>query len=178
MDMSAGYESNAIDTVGIDASPTESEPIADTASLGADDAPDAEGHTEPRENEFPIDGTAEEDGSDTTPAVDYEKMMRDDLEELRANFPELSELRDVSELPSALRYAALRDLGLTATEAYLATSQRVKKRDNRAHLSLAVSHTAGTPRGAMSRGELAVARELFSGLSDAQIYNLYKKVTH
>ena len=109
--------------------------------------------------------------------VDYEQMMRDDLRELRASFPELSALRDISELSGALRYAALRDLGLSATEAYLATSHRAVKRDNRSHLSSAISHTAGTPRTAMTRGELSVARELFSGYTDTQIYDLYKRVT-
>lgn len=110
--------------------------------------------------------------------VDYEQIMREDLEVLRANFPELGELRDISELSGAMRYAALRDLGLNAIEAYLATSHRITKKDNRSHLSTAISHTAGAPRGSMSRGELAVARELFSGLSDAQLYSLYKRVTN
>ncbi len=119
-----------------------------------------------------------EDASANEEHVDYAQIMREDLEVLRANFPELRELRDISELSGAMRYAALRDLGLTAIEAYLATSHKAAKRDNRSHLSTAVSHTAGAPRVSMSRGELAVARELFSGFSDAQLYSLYKRVTN
>ena len=122
------------------------------------------------------DGEMTKNGEDVP--VDYEKIMREDLEILRANFPELSGIRDISELSGAMRYAALRDLGLTAIEAYLATSHRVVKRDTRSHLSSAVSHTAGIPGGSMSRGELAVARELFSGMTDSELYNLYKRVTH
>ncbi len=154
--------------------------------------PDTEGALAPEDGGFrigPEESTEEESApatEDTEPSedendgnepVDYEKIMREDLEVLRASFPELSELNDISELSGAMRYAALRDLGLSAIEAYLATSHRVVKRDSRAHLSTAISHTAGAPRGAMSRGELAVARELFSGLTDAQLYSLYKRVT-
>ena len=122
------------------------------------------------------DGEMTKNGEDVP--VDYEKIMREDLEILRANFPELSGIRDISELSGAMRYAALRDLGLTAIEAYLATSHRVVKKDTRSHLSSAVSHTAGIPGGSMSRGELAVARELFSGMTDSELYSLYKRVTH
>lgn len=158
----------APETDGNEASADGSEDGGELATGGTADGINGEGNA----NGVP-DGNG--DANDTP--VDYEQIMREDLEVLRANFPELSELRDISELSGALRYAALRDLGLTAIEAYLATSHKVTKKDNRAHLSTAISHSAGAPHGAMTRAELAVARELFSGLSDAQLYNLYKRVT-
>lgn len=49
--------------------------------------------------------------------------------------------------------------------------------DTRSHLTSSVPRTASAPRGGMSAAELHMARELFSGLSDAQIHRLYKKVT-
>ena len=118
--------------------------------------------------------TESDEGSDAYP--DYERMIEEDLRELKAGFPELSALDDIAQLPNAMRYAALRDLGLTATEAYLATSSPRTRQDNRSHLVTAVSRSAGAPRGSMSRSELAVARELFSDMTDAQLYELYKRV--
>lgn len=188
MDNSAGY---GIDTVSPELnSDTEAkvQPISqeNTEDVGQSDgasgsAPEAEAGTADMTDGYAAESSlSDAEDTDSTPAseVDYERIMREDLEVLRANFPELSELRDISELSGAMRYAALRDLGLTAIEAYLATSHRAKKRDGRAHLSSAVSQTAGAPRGAMSRAELSVAREILSGLSDSQIYNLYKRVTN
>ena len=144
-----------------------------------EDVEDVEqGDGESDEPVYGIDEDGEMAKNDADAPVDYEQIIKEDLAILRANFPELSGIRDISELSGAMRYAALRDLGLTAIEAYLATSQRVVKRDTRSHLSSAVSHTAGIPGGSMSRGELAVARELFSGMTDSELYNLYKRVTH
>ncbi len=121
------------------------------------------------------------EGNDGTEAaepaeIDYEKLIEDDIRELKSAFPELAEMTDINALPNAMRYATLRDLGLTATEAYLATSAKERRRDNRSHLVTAVSRSAGVPRGAMSREELAIAKDLLPNMSDAQIYDLYKRV--
>ena len=123
---------------------------------------------------------------DDTPAIaepidekstptDYAEIARADLAALKAEFPELSEIEDISELNDPLRYAALRDLGLCAAEAYLATAKRAPKRDNRSHLS-AVRTVAYAQSGSMSESELMAAREIFSDISDAEIRKLYKKV--
>ena len=45
------------------------------------------------------------------------------------------------------------------------------------HLSGSVPRKVETPRGAMTKSEMREARELFEGLSDAEIHRLYKKVT-
>ena len=89
--------------------------------------------------------------------------------------PELSELGDISELNNPLRYAALRDLGLSPAEAYLATAKRSPRRDNRSHLS-AIRTVSYAPQGSMSESELIAAREIFTDISDAEIRKLYKKV--
>lgn len=110
------------------------------------------------------------------PAVDYAAIAAADLVELKEQFPELSEYEDITEIDNPLRYAALRDLGLTPREAYLATNERHRRIDNRAHLSTAVPKGAGVPRGGMSREELYRARELFGNMSDAELHSLYRKV--
>ena len=66
--------------------------------------------------------------------IDYAALAKEDVKILSEEFSELEGLSDITELENPLRYAALRDLGLTPTEAYLATTRRKRERDNRAHL--------------------------------------------
>ena len=119
------------------------------------------------------EGEAEKDVSDT---VDYAAVVEEDIKRLRAEFSELRELSDICELDNPLRYAALRDLGLTPAEAYLATAKKAKK-DNRAHL-YATRTVAKVSQNTMTEAEMTAARELFSDISDAQIRRLYKRVTN
>jgi len=107
--------------------------------------------------------------------IDYSLVMEEDLRELKALFPELSSCDSITSLPNPLRYATLRDLGLTAKEAYLAT--RGTRIDTRSHLFGAAPRAAGSPRSAISEGELKSARELFDGISDEEIRRLYRRVT-
>lgn len=107
---------------------------------------------------------------------DYEAIVAEDIKTLKSDFPELASLSDITELDNPVRYAALRDLGLTPREAYLATSKR-NIRDTRSHLRAASGIHTALSRNTMSREELSVARELFSGMSDSEIQRLYKKVT-
>lgn len=100
-----------------------------------------------------------------------------DLEILKAEFPELTELSGITQLKNPTRYGALRDLGLSPIEAYLATNQRAPLPDNRAHLTSGVPISARPPAFAMTKGQMSEARELFEGMSDAEIQKLYLKVT-
>ncbi len=108
---------------------------------------------------------------------DYETVMRQDIEELHSIFPHLQDKKSVLDLDNPLRYAALRDLGLSPKEAYLATSNINTTYDNRSHI------TSSAPKGASPSSELLTATELesarmiFSDLSDREIQKLYKKVT-
>ena len=109
--------------------------------------------------------------------ADYEEIAREDLETLKREFPELSEAESILEIENPLRYAALRDLGLSPAEAYRATTKSRRKTDNRFHLGISVPRAASMPQGAMSEAELKAAREIFSDISDSEIRNLYKRVT-
>ena len=106
--------------------------------------------------------------------IDYGSLIKEDVASLRREFLELSELTDITELENPMRYAELRDLGLSAAEAYLATRQR--RSDNRSHLR-AVHNIKSTHQNSMSDSEMASARELFGDISDAEIRKLYKRVT-
>ena len=123
---------------------------------------------EPKEDITPV--------TDINEGTDYAAVMEQDVLELASEFPELRNLKDITELDNPLRYAALRDLGLTSREAYLATSKR-RSQDTRSHLMSAHGRSAATSVGMMSQHELSAARELFPGLCDSQIQKLYKKVT-
>ena len=109
---------------------------------------------------------------------EYARLLEEDITELKKSFPELRELSDISELEDPIRYGALRDLGLTAEEAYRATTKRAgTKTDNRAHLRSSAPRSAASPNGNISYKDMQIARELFPGVSDAEIQKLYKKVT-
>ena len=108
--------------------------------------------------------------------VDYEALIESDVAALKAEFPELKGISDITDLNNPLRYAALRDLGLTPSEAYRATAKRSVK-DTRSHLVSARGKSAVSPIGMMSQLELATARELFPTKSDSELQRLYKKVS-
>ena len=76
-----------------------------------------------------------------------------------------------------MRYAALRDLGLSPAEAYILTSRRRMGYDNRSHLTSGVPTAARSPHRGLSSRELLEMRSIFGDMSDAEIHNLYKKVT-
>ena len=107
---------------------------------------------------------------------DYEEIIKEDIAALKAEFPELGGIEDITDLHNPLRYAALRDLGLSPAEAYLATAKRVKT-DTRAHLKSAHGRSAAPAGSSMSYAELATARELFPGKNDRELAHLYKRVT-
>ena len=134
-------------------------------------------------NEFDTDAESssspsldsEEGAESREEETDYAAIVSEDLKILREEFSELASISDILELDNPIRYAALRDLGLSPTEAYLATAKRAKK-DNRSHL-VATRCVSVEKNGAMSDAELASARELSSGISDREIRKLYKRVT-
>ena len=101
------------------------------------------------------------------PEADYTS----ELEALGNEFPEIN----LGEREA--RYSELRALGLTEKEAFFASASRAPRADTRSHLGGGMPKMARSPMGAMPRRELEAAHEIFSGLSDRQIENLYKKVT-
>lgn len=121
--------------------------------------------------------TSEVASEEEVAKTDYAELEKNDMAQLKALFPALRNKTSITELENPLRYAALRDLGLSPKEAYLATTEPIRREDNRSHLTSSVPHGAGGGSYAMSQRELDAARELFSGLSDREIRKLYNKVT-
>ena len=108
--------------------------------------------------------------------TDYEAIIASDIATLKSEFPELKDITEITELNNPLRYAALRDLGLSPVEAYMATARR-QAQDTRSHLRSAHGRSAAAPTSMMTQYELATARDLFPGLNDSDLQRLYKKVT-
>ena len=132
----------------------------------------------PASDEVTVDVSAEEvDTPEEATAIDYNEVARRDIEALRSEFPELSELGSITELDNPMRYAALRDMGLEPREAYLATTKRVRKTDTRSHLTAAAPRSAHSPSNSIHGEELNDARALFSDMTDSEIQSLYRKVT-
>ena len=170
-----------VDTTPVSGTPDVSTPSTEDVSGSpfeqeAKEATAEETEREPAEEALGAPSAEAEEEPPT--AVDYAAMEAEDLRMLHTLFPELTQLRSLSQLSNPARYGELRDLGLSAKEAYLATEGRIARpSDNRAHLHSAVPRTVSGTDGAISSSELAAARELFDGLSDHEIRRLYKRVS-
>mgnify|MGYP007046405742 CR=1 FL=1 len=128
---------------------------------------------------FTMGAAGESDDADATGApVDYAALAARDLGEIKRLAPALAGLSHLAELPNALRYAALRDAGLSVEEALHAACHAYlapRAADNRAHLRSAVPiGAAGTP-SRMTAAEMREARELFGDLTEGEIERLYAR---
>ena len=135
----------------------------------------------------PADISASENNDNDSPQIpeteqsansepDYGELLDSDMRELSAEFQPDGKIK-ITDLKNPVRYGALRDLGLTPKEAYLASGGRRERADNRAHLSSSVPRAMTSAFSEIPRSELEAARELFGDMSDSEIRNLYKKVT-
>ena len=113
----------------------------------------------------------------TEDSVDYAAVLGADIEELKATFPELGSMQNIDELADPIRFGALRDLGLSAKEAYLASGGKKRSYDNRTHLVTSVPGGARSAVDGISRAELDMARDIFGSMSESEIQRLYRKVT-
>ena len=144
-----------------------------------DEIPDGNYMPEDNETEQISDEPEKQEYSENEDAednVDYAKRVEEDLEQIRNEFPALFGINDITDLKNPLRFGALRDLGLTAKEAFLASGGAKSGYDNRAHLTSSVPKRASSGIE-MTRKEYEVAKDLFSDLSDSEIKGLYKRVT-
>ena len=123
--------------------------------------------------ETPQDDVGEE------PTVDYESLAAQDLEQIREMFPSMRSFEHLSEIPNAMRYAKLRDAGLTVEEAFWAAChssiQRQATYDNRSHLRSSVPRGATGNPSMMTASEMAAAKDLFGDLTESEIQTLYNK---
>lgn len=123
--------------------------------------------------------TEESVGNEEAPAaIDYAALAREDLLAIKSEFPETADMKDLSELENPMRYGALRDMGLSVREAYLATTTPKSRPlpDNRTHLTSAVPRRSELAADGLAEEDMQKMRMLFGKLSDREIRKLYKKV--
>ena len=165
---------------GTDApAPVDAAGVADAAAftMGAAAEP-ADGNEAGAESGTGSAAGESEDADATGAPVDYAALAARDLGEIKRLAPALAGLSHLAELPNALRYAALRDAGLSVEEALHAACHAYlapRAADNRAHLRSAVPiGAAGTP-SRMTAAEMREARELFGDLTEGEIERLYAR---
>ena len=119
----------------------------------------------------------------------FEAKAAADLKELHEAYPETRQYKHIKELPPEIlkTFGAQRDAGFSVKQAYAAANPdgirkdvatSVKKQaqhDTKAHLKSAMTKPTKSDEVAMSKAEVLSWRELFPGLSDAEIKKLYKQ---
>ena len=111
----------------------------------------------------------------------FERQAENDLAELQAIDPDAARYRHIGEMPGALRFAELRELGLSVEEAYYAvrgaaSEKPLPDRGGRAHLHASVPGRAASGGVGMTVGEIEAARRLFPNLPDREIASLFRRV--
>lgn len=115
----------------------------------------------------------------------YEKMMAQDLADLKSEGLIDSTVQSIREIENVKRFAELRDLGLSAVEAYRAASgkkldARIEQKarhvaTGKEHLTTPKSRGSAGHGSTMSRSEKAYYRELLGTDDDKAIEAAYKR---
>ena len=140
--------------------------------------PDDEETGEPDDAPDPDDDAPESDPSE---GERFRRQAEEDLARLRRLDPETASYSHLGEMPGAIRFAELRELGLSVEEAYYAVhgangEKPTPDRGGRAHLHASVPGRAASGGVGMTVGEIEAARRLFPGLPDREIASLYRRV--
>lgn len=163
------------------------ENVNNTSQNSRDSAEDAVSDSVPEQSIVSDDeGAQTEHAEEKDTEIDYSVIAAEDLAEIKKLFPEFSDLQDIRELNNAVRFAQLRDAGLSVSEALAATNmdrmisslaKRMSRQDTKSHLRSAVPSASALQKNRMSAEELHSARELFGSLSDRELERLYKRAT-
>ena len=161
---------------------TEPEQVPETPEAGFETGSEPQADVEeialPDEAEEPDDPAPE---PDPAPDESFRRQAEEDLARLRLVDPETAAYRHLGEMPGAIRFAELREMGLSVEEAYYAvrgakSEKPSPDRGGRAHLQASVPGRAAAGGVGMTVGEIEAARRLFPGLPDREIASLYRRV--
>lgn len=116
-----------------------------------------------------------------------DRMVAKDLNELHSLFPETKGIDKFENVPNVKRYAELRDLGLSVSEAYNAANPNARRdaiassvrqqsiNASKSHLKSNVPIAAKDTSVKITRSEMQQMRDLFPDMSDKDLVALYKK---
>lgn len=131
-----------------------------------------------KEDESPVfEETDSEEEATVTDEIDYARMAMEDLAEIKRLDPAYAPAAHLGDLPFAHRFAELRDLGLSVAEALAAAAPRFDRYDGRRHLRAVLPRGTKSPDGGLDRDRMKEAKMLFSGMSEAEINALYRRVS-
>ncbi len=147
---------------------------ADAAPLAAEPSLDAE-TLSPAQAAAPVEEESAA-GDAEGEVIDYERLAAEDLAEIKRLDPTFAPAAHLSELPFARRYAQLRDMGLSVTEALAAAYPRFERADGRRHLRAIAPRGSRAPADTLSHDGMKEAKSLFVGLSESEINALYRRV--
>jgi hypothetical protein len=99
---------------------------------------------------------------------------KEDIDAINSRFPD-AKLSSLEDIKNTSKYVALRDKGVSAEEAYAQVIQ--PKEDGKKHMTATASKTTPSRGAQMTAFEKRAARDLFPGMSDAEIQKLYKRVS-
>lgn len=153
------------------------------ASLEESGNGDAEAGVEAEASaEAETDIEASEDAS-VSDVGDTERLLSlasADYDALCESFPAARAYPSLAAMPGAERFSELRELGLSVGEAARAAMPEVSavmsREASRDARVASMPNRSEASRGGMSYGEMAAARELFSGLSTKELLSLYRRV--
>ena len=176
-DSSAGLQSFSQDFSSSSSADAETEADIATSETAASPSQSDEDYSD--------EGTDGEDHSDEEiESEDYEARAAADTEALNLLFPSLA-LTSLGELDAPVRFAELRELGLSVEEAFYASNHRMlagtvalptpdERRAGKAHMTTARPSASG--KGVeVPPSVLHQAHRIFEGMSDREIASLYKR---
>ena len=116
-----------------------------------------------------------------------EKMMAEDLAEIKAQIPGAAKYDSPVKFPHFRRFGELRDLGLSPVEAFRAShpddvassvaATAKASADSKAHMTSAVPKGAKDTSVTIPKGDLEMYREMFPKASDKELTALYRRAT-
>lgn len=125
----------------------------------------------------PIGAETDEPEDPLSEEIDYARIAMEDLAEIKRLDPSYAPAVHLGDLPFAHRFAELRDLGLSVAEALAAAAPRFDRYDGRRHLRAVAPRGTKSPDGGLDRDRMKEAKMLFSGMSEAEINALYRRVS-
>ena len=143
------------------------EMIAEAKGVSVEEYRSSIGMTEPPKQEESL-------GTQETISQLLSLKVKADIDAINSRFPD-AKISSLEDIKNSSQYVALRDKGVSPEEAYAQAIQ--PKEDGKKHMTATASKTTPSRGAQMTAFEKKAARDLFPGMSDAEIQKLYKRVS-
>lgn len=144
------------------------EMIAESKGVSVEEYRSSLGMTEPPKQEESL-------GTQETISQLLSLKVKADIDAINIRFPD-AKISSLEDIKNSSQYVALRDKGVSPEEAYAQVIQ--PKEDGKKHMTATASKTKPARLPHMTAQEMRMARDLFPGMSDAEIQKLHKRVSN